>query len=97
MATQHYYWPGMNNDITMMIDRCEQCQLVRPSQAREPLQLFPHPSAPMTDVSLDLFHCPKGEFLIMVDRFSNFPFVARLSSTDTSTVTTQLLRWFHEF
>ena len=94
LAAQSYFWPGMNSDLSRLIDTCESCQKVRPSQGHEPLQLYPQPDAPMTDVSLDLFHSHMGDFLIMVDRYSNFPFVARLRSTETRAITQQLEIWF---
>ena len=97
LASQSFYWPGMNSDIKTMIDRCEQCQRLRPSQAPEPIIILPAAKEPMSDISLDLFHAPSGEFLILIDRFSGFPMVAKLHSLDTSSIIKHLLTRFHDW
>jgi transposase InsO family protein len=85
LAQQLYYWPAINADIKTMIDKCELCQRVRPSQS-EPLQSYPESSGPMSSMSLDPFHHEGKHYLIMVDRYSGFPFVDKLSSQQTSSV-----------
>ena len=92
LAQSLYFWPGMNSDIKSMIEACAQCQMYRPSQAAEPLQMFPEAPAPMTHVSSDLFQVGAAHYLVLVDRYSGYPFVARLTSLSTSTVTGRLLR-----
>ena len=37
LAQQNYFWPGMLNDVKIMIETCEQCQVLRPSLPKEPL------------------------------------------------------------
>ena len=32
LAAQLYYWPGMNNDIAQVVNNCESCQQLRPTQ-----------------------------------------------------------------
>ena len=36
-ARRTVYWPCINSDITNMINACEKCQVVRPSQTNEPI------------------------------------------------------------
>jgi hypothetical protein len=43
LARKHYFWPGMSTDIAAMINDCDKCQYLRPSQAAEPLQCQPKP------------------------------------------------------
>jgi hypothetical protein len=33
LARIHYFWPGMSTDIAAMINDCDKCQYLRPSQA----------------------------------------------------------------
>ena len=42
-AAQTVYWPGISNDIIQMIERCEPCQVHRPSLPQEPLRSDPLP------------------------------------------------------
>ena len=37
LANQLYYWAGMRNDISQMIDNCAACQKTRPSQQSTPM------------------------------------------------------------
>ena len=86
LAREYYYWPGIGNDITKMVDRCEACQLSRPSQAAEPLQPHPEATYPMHSLSMDLFEEAGKHYLLVVDRFSGYPFVFRLRSLKTSAI-----------
>jgi hypothetical protein len=55
-VTQHYFWPGMQPDITDYVRSCESCQRSKPSHQLPAglLQSLPIPDAPWRDVSLDL-------------------------------------------
>jgi hypothetical protein len=53
LASSLYYWPGMNSAIKNMIDCCQPCQELRPSQAPEPL-ISRSVESPMESVSMDL-------------------------------------------
>ena len=97
LAQSLYYWPGMMSDIKSMVDACSKCQMFRQSQAAEPLQLYPPSPSPMFFVSVDLFQVGNVHFLVMVDRFSGYPFVARLTGLGTTAITTRLLAWFHDY
>jgi hypothetical protein len=78
LARKHYYWPGLSTDIAAMINNCYRCQLLRPSQAAEPLQRQPKPVEPMQSVSMDLYEVRGRHFLVMCDRFSYFCWAAPL-------------------
>jgi len=96
LAQSLYYWPRINDDIADMINRCEACQVSRPTQAEEPF-ICRSASAPMESVSVDLCDANGGIYLVMVDRFSGYPFSCRLRSTITSSITKQLTTWFREY
>jgi hypothetical protein len=46
-ARQLYYWPTMNNEITLMVEKCKECRHYLPSLASEPLKQT-QASGPMT-------------------------------------------------
>ena len=96
LAQQLYFWPGINRDIKDLISNCELCLNLRPSQHEE---ILTHPKAnyPMESVSLDLFEHGGDDYLVMCDRYSNFIWSQKLKKTNTTTVTTLLTKWFHDF
>jgi len=96
-AQRLYFWPGMTVDIKRVVESCPKCQSLRPSLPLEPLQDFPQASGPMTDVAVDLFQYGSDHFLVMVDRFSGFPMVHKLSSLSTTAITRVLQGWFNIF
>ena len=93
LASQLYYWPTMKSDIARMIEKCDSCQELRPSQQQEPVIENSDPFAPMSHVALDLFELSGKHFLVMVCRFSGWPFVAELKSLHTAAVTRQIEKW----
>lgn len=97
LARQLYYWPGMKNEIELWIRRCSVCVKSLPSLPMEPiLSAIETAKGPMDAVSVDLFDLEGKTFLVMVDRFSGFPFVSMMSSLSTDSVWKRLKRWFQE-
>ena len=94
-AQQKYFWVGMNKDIVDMIRRCDACQALLPSQQQEPL-IVRSANCPMEETGSDLFFF-EGNWLILVDRYSGFPFVERLRKVDTDAVTKILYKWMMDF
>ncbi|XP_059080065.1 uncharacterized protein K02A2.6-like [Tigriopus californicus] len=86
----------MNNDIEQAISSCAQCQEFRPSQSPEPL-CQSTATRPFESVSVDLFHSAGAHYLIMVDRFTGWPCVSRLSRLDTRTIKDILEDWFADY
>ena len=95
-AKQHFFWPGMKNDIVQLVSNCDRCVHLLPRQAQQPIVIDPSP-APMHDVSLDLFECKGKQHLLMVDRYSGFLWVKALQKTDSHTVIKQMNSWFMLF
>ncbi len=54
-------------------------------------------SRPMQAVSLDLFHAGGRDYLVMVDRYSGYPFVQCLASTTAAAVTRAFAGWWELF
>ena len=95
-AKSLYYWPGMYNEVKQMIEKCTACQNMLPSQQLEPM-LEPKASAPMSDVGVDLCDIAGRTWLIMVDRYSGYPFAKVLTRLGTSTVVKVLRAWFCDY
>ena len=51
----------------------------------------------MQAVGVDIFHTGGRDWLVMIDRYSGFPFVARLPSLGTHSVICTLEKWFWTF
>jgi hypothetical protein len=97
MAQQLYFWPGLTRDIQKMVESCESCAKFLPSQPVEPFLAPPTVSTPMEAAGVDLFDAAGSTYLLMVDRYSGYPFVHRLTRLNTAAVTKILLGWFWEF
>lgn len=74
-ARQTVFWPGISNDITMLVESCGSCQQRLPAQQQEPLMRDPLPSRVFEDVSVDLFQSGSLHFLVYADRLSGWPIV----------------------
>ncbi|UYV70092.1 K02A2.6-like [Cordylochernes scorpioides] len=85
-ARQSIFWPGINKQIEDLISKCEICIRNRRSQEKEPLILHPIKDLPW-----------KKMYLIMVDYFSKFPEIPRLTDTKTESVIRKLKSLFARY
>ena len=93
LARQLYFWPGMNNDISQVVENCEACQEIRPQTQHFPATATPPSTVsttPMENVGTDLFSHAGKDYLIMVDRCSGYPCCAKLDRTNTAAIVRQL-------
>ncbi len=98
LAAQLFYWPGMNNEIEHMVRSCTACREMLPSQQLEPAkEQSEEPLAPMSHLGADFFELDGKMWLCVVDRFSGWPFAAKMASTTTEKTTAQLAEWFNLF
>ena len=95
-ASTAYFWPGINAAIEGMINDCEECQRLRPSQ-REEKQLKTTASRPMESISADLWQSGGKHFLVVADRYSGWPWAFKLGRLDTASVTDKLDKIFDEY
>ena len=86
----------MSKQIEQLIASCELCRLHRPSLHEETM-FYESATAPFQAVSLDLCQYGGHDWLVMVDRYSNYTWVERLHGTATVDVTNRLQEWFQEF
>jgi len=97
LGRRHYVWPGMRNDIAQAVGACNECQTVRQAKPVERPPLNRAVRRPMVAVSADLCESKGRHFLVVIDRFSGFPLVARLQAKTTTAVVGILEKWFNEF
>ena len=96
-ARQTVFWPGIDSDIKSTIEACESCQVMQPSQQREPLLSDDHPTRPFESVSADFFKVAGKSFLVIADRLSGWPVVVPCGTdTTASRVTRMFCRYFRE-
>ncbi|XP_063545731.1 uncharacterized protein K02A2.6-like [Cydia strobilella] len=95
-ARAYVYWPGMDADITEIVERCEPCQLTRnnpPATFRE----WPMPEKAWQRLHID-FAGPfmNKTFLILVDAYSKWPEIEVMSSMSSAQVIQSLRKIFAE-
>lgn len=82
------FWPGMGKQIEEMISKCDTCQEYRASNSKEPMIVGQIPTRPWEMVATDLFIWNGSDYLVVVDYYSRFFEVAKLSDTKSKTVVT---------
>ena len=85
-AKQFMFWPGMNAEITEMVNACATCTKHRPKQASEPLNPHPITNYPWEKIGVDLCVYNGVNYLVMCDYYSNYPEVCRLQSVSSQSV-----------
>ena len=95
-AKSSVWWPGMSKALTEMVTNCPVC--VKASAVhKEPLMPTPLPDYPWQVVGSDLFSLKGDQYLVVVDYFSRFPEVTKLSSTVSASVIAALRHLFARY
>ena len=74
-ASQSVWWPGLKDCIAKKRAHCQGCNQVAPSQPALPPVLLPSPDYPMQQICSDIAHYAGHTYVVIVDRFSNWPSV----------------------
>ncbi|GFS20133.1 retrovirus-related Pol polyprotein from transposon 297-like Protein [Elysia marginata] len=85
-ARESIFWPGLTKDIEMHVSKCAICAKFRSSNRKEPMISHAIPDRPWAKLGADIFHFGGHDYLLIVDYFSKFPEIARLSNKTTSGV-----------
>ena len=93
-AREVLYWPSLNTDIANAIQSCDACQTYQYKQPKEPMIPHPKPSGPWEKVGTDLFQLKGKDYLLVIDYYSNYPEIALLSNTSTSTIISHMKSMF---
>lgn len=89
-ARQSVWWPAISKDIGNMISHacsicCKTC-----FQSAEPLILSPFPDYPRQRVASDIFKWNKQQYLLVIDYYSKFVEIAKLSTATSCDVINHL-------
>ena len=82
---QSVWWPAVTSQVKQFVDNCRECAK-RARQRREPLVPTPLPDYPWQMVGTDLCELKGVHYLVVVDYFSRYPEVHRLTSTTSASI-----------
>jgi len=74
-ASDTVFWPGISIDITRVRNECGDCNRIAKSQAMEPPVAITYPEYPFQMICCDYFDYEGKNYLVTVDRYSNWPSV----------------------
>ena len=78
-AEDSVFWPGITSAITTMRKQCTHCNRMAPSQPSAPSTSPILPDYPFQHNCTDFFHDKGIYYLVIVDRYSNWPVIERTS------------------
>ena len=79
-ARESVLWPSLNEDIQAVVMACSVCNSLQPHQQKEPLKLPTVPDLPWSLVATDMFKWKTHHYLVLVDSYSGWLEIDRLSS-----------------
>ena len=88
-AQQSVWWPGLSKRLEELVTNCSECCRNR-SQNAEPLMPTPFPKLPWQKVGSDLFVWKNSHYLLIIDYFSRYIEIAKLSSKSAISVITHM-------
>ncbi|XP_013793846.1 uncharacterized protein K02A2.6-like, partial [Limulus polyphemus] len=83
---QSVFWPGITADITSIRNNCSHCNRMAPSQPNPPPTPLVYAQYPFQCISADFFHYKGVNYLVIVDRYSNWPIVERSTNGSTGLI-----------
>lgn len=92
-ANRMVWWPGLSKQISDNVHRCKECSKNFQRKV-EPLISTKLPEYPWQQVGVDLFYFKGKDYLMVVDYFSRYPEIARLTSTTAQGVIGALKKIF---
>ena len=84
-AKQSVWWPGLSSQLEKLVSNCSVCCRVR-VQHPEPLMPSQFPNLPWQKVASDLFVWNRAHYLLVIDYFSRYVEIAKLSGESSSNV-----------
>nr|CAI5849336.1 unnamed protein product [Callosobruchus analis] len=94
LAEQSIYYPGWLKDVENVVLSCSVCQSYSRSNQREPLTPHDIPDLPWQKIGIDFMLLARTDFLIVVDYFSKFTVVNKLTSKTAEAVISTLKNIF---
>ena len=94
MAKTTVYWPGIDADVEDWVQRCTACLATKRNQKREPLLPHKVPDGPWQKIGADFFDFEGKQFLLVIDYFSKFIFVEKVTRTTAQSTINQFRNIF---
>ena len=86
LARDIMFWPGMSAQITDMVSKCSICNTYKKRNCKEPMIGHDIPDRPWQKIATDLFELDGEQYLVLVDYYSSFFEVNKLTSTKSQSV-----------
>ena len=86
-AEDSVFWPGITGEVAMVCATCSHCNRMSPSQPSAPPTPPVEPAYPFQCVCADYFHYKGSNFLVITDRYSNWPIVERTEPGSAGLIT----------
>ena len=92
LARYNVWWPKIDEDIECLVKSCEPCQLNRNESEKHSSHSWQYPSKPWQRIHIDFCDPFRNHmYLIVVDAYSKWPEVIRMSSSTSTSETTKVL------
>ena len=73
LARMYVWWFNMDKDIDQLVQKCEECQQVKPAPPKAPLHPWQWPSRPWSRIHVDFAGPMQGKtFLLVIDSYSKY-------------------------
>ncbi|XP_013400274.1 uncharacterized protein K02A2.6-like [Lingula anatina] len=95
-AEASVFWPGITADITAVRANCNHCHQIAPSQPSAPPYNPIPPKYPFQCICADIFMFKGTHYLVIVDRYANWPIV-EYASGGSKGLKTSLRRAFSTY
>ena len=79
-ASESVWWPGIQANIEKTRVECKSCDISAPSQPATSPTSLPSPAYPFEQICADYFSYNSHKYLVIVDRFSNWPTVHQVKA-----------------
>ena len=79
-ARQSIWWPGLSKQLEEKVKQCSEC-CKNQLQRAEPLMPTQLPELPWQKIGTDLFHWKSNQYLLIVDYYSRYIEISKLSRT----------------
>ena len=86
-AEASVFWPGITPDITAIRTNCTHCNRIAPSNPSAPPTPLSTPEYPFQYICADFFQYKGSNYVVIIDRYSNWPIVERSKSGGTGLMT----------
>ena len=97
-ALQSVYWPGYRESIRQFQGQCQKCKYIAPSNRPDVNKTLPDfPPYPFHTICMDFFTHAGKNYLVIVDKYSNWLNVLKPVKDDSASVIKMLRQYFSTY